>query len=219
MPPPAEKRFIPALRFRALTPVYDLVAAFTVRERKLKQRLLLQADLTGPLEVLDLACGTGTLAIWAKQQAPQIRIRGIDADEQVLSRARIKSMKAGLPIEFDQGFSTALPYEDGSFDRVTSTMFFHHLVDRDKEATFREVVRVLKPDGQIHVADYGKPIDPLMATLSFSIRAFDGRAPTQANFEGRLPEMFTAAGLGEVRTEGELRTIYGSVSFYSARKS
>lgn len=219
MPAPAEKSFIPALRFRALTPVYDPVLALTVRERRLKQRLLRQADMAGPLEVLDLACGTGTLAIWAKEQAPQIRIRGVDADEDVLARARAKSMKAGVPIEFDQAFSTALPYEDGRFDRVLSTMFFHHLVDVDKEATLREVVRVLRPGGEMHVADWGKPIDPLMAMLSLSVRAFDGRAPTQANFEGRLPEMFSAAGLGRVRTEGTLRTIYGSVSFYSASKS
>jgi ubiquinone/menaquinone biosynthesis C-methylase UbiE len=208
--------YIPALRFRALTRLYDPVLALTVRERRFKQRLLRQAELTGPLDVLDLACGTGTLTVRAKRAAPQIEITGVDADPDVLGRARAKAGQAGLQIRFDEALSTELPYEKKSFDRVLSSLFFHHLDEDEKLGTLREVVRVLRPGGRLHVADWGKPSDPLMAALSLSIRALDGFEPTRANFEGRLPEHFAAAGLERVRVESSLRTVYGTLTLLSA---
>src|SRR4029079_2849071 len=144
-----ERRFIPALRFRALTRFYDPVVALTVRERNFKSRLIAQAELDGPLDVLDLACGTGTLTLRAKRAAPQIRITGIDADPEVLARAEAKARGAG--IIFDEGLSTDLPYPDDAFDRVISSLFFHHLEDDEKRRTLREVVRVLRPGGRLDV--------------------------------------------------------------------
>jgi ubiquinone/menaquinone biosynthesis C-methylase UbiE len=214
----AESSYIPALRFRSLTRVYDPVVALTVRERRFKQKLIGQADLRGGLDVLDLACGTGTLAVRAKQAAPRIKLSGIDADPAVLERARQKADNAGVEIEFDEGFSTSLPFAKKSFDRVLSSLFFHHLVEDDKIATLREVVRVLRRGGELHVADWGKPSDPLMAALSLSIRTFDGFDPTRANFEGRLPELFASAGLEQIQTRESLRTVYGNLTLYSAVK-
>ena len=210
-----ERRFIPALRFRALTRFYDPVVALTVRERNFKSRLIAQAELDGPLDVLDLACGTGTLTLRAKRAAPQIRITGIDADPEVLARAETKARGAG--IIFDEGLSTDLPYPDDAFDRVISSLFFHHLEDDEKRRTLREVVRVLRPGGRLDVADWGKPGDLVMSVLSLSIRALDGFAPTHANFSGRLPSLFAEAGLTDVRTRSNLRTPYGTLCLYSAR--
>ncbi len=211
-----ERSYIPALRFSALTRFFDPVVATTVRERRFKSHLVQQANLSGPLDVLDLGCGTGTLALRAKLAAPEIRVVGLDADPEVLARGRAKAEAEGVAVEFDEALSTALPYEDGTFDRVLSSLFFHHLDDHAKERTLAEVVRVLRPGGQLHVADWGKPSDPLMALGALGVRALDGFAPTRANFEGRLPELFSVAGLERVRTEGSLRTLFGSLTFYSA---
>jgi ubiquinone/menaquinone biosynthesis C-methylase UbiE len=218
MPDDQATGFIPALRFRALTRFYDPVVALTVRERRFKARLLRQAELDGPLDVLDLACGTGTLTVAAKRAAPEIDITGLDADPEILDLARAKASEAGLEIGFDEALSTSLPYERRSFDRVLSSLFFHHLTDEAKRKTLREATRVLRPGGRLDVADWGKPADPLSAALSLSIRALDGFEPTRANFEGRLPELFAEAGLREVRTEDSLRTAYGTLCLYSARK-
>lgn len=208
--------YIPALRFRSLTRIYDPLVMRTVRERRFKQLLIEQANLAGRLDVLDLACGTGTLAVRAKQAAPEIELTGIDADPEILERARDKARKAGVRIEFDHGFSTVLPYPKKSFDRVLSSLFFHHLVDDDKLKTLVEVRRVLRPGGQLHVADWGKPSDPLMSALSLGVRVLDGFEPTRANFEGRLPELFSEVGLEQVETRERLRTVYGTLTLYSA---
>ena len=107
--------------------------------------------------MLDLGSGSGTLAVWAKQATPGVRIRGLDGDPAIIAQAVRKAARAGVEIPFDEGLSYDLPYEDASFDRVLSSLFFHHLVLRDKERTIAEIARVLRPGGELHVADWGAP--------------------------------------------------------------
>ena len=77
---------------------------------------------------------------------------------------------------------------------------------------------MLKPGGKLHVADWGKPGDPLMAALSLSIRAFDGFEVTAENLRGALPSLFEQAGLENAQERGRLRTTLGTLALYSARK-
>jgi ubiquinone/menaquinone biosynthesis C-methylase UbiE len=192
------------------------VLRLTTRERLFKERLLNQAALHPGMEVLDLGCGTGTLAVWAKQRTPEANVVGLDGDPRVLDRARRKAGEAGLAIGFDQGLSYELPYSDASFDRVLSSLFFHHLMSEDKKRTIAEIRRVLRPGGELHVADFGAAANPLMNVLSRSIRLLDGVENTRDNFAGALPDMFGEGGLADARIRGQLSTVYGTLAFYSA---
>jgi SAM-dependent methyltransferase len=209
--------YVPALRFRALTGLYDPVARATTRESEFKDRLLRQAAIERGHRVLDLACGTGTLAIEAKRREPGAELVGVDGDAEVLARAAEKAGAAGLDIELDEGLSTALPYEDASFDRVLSTLFFHHLDLAGKRATVAEIGRVLRPGGELHVADWGKGSDPLMAALSWPVRLLDGLDVTRENFDGSLPRLLAEGGLEDVAERDRLRTPLGSMVLLSAR--
>jgi ubiquinone/menaquinone biosynthesis C-methylase UbiE len=210
--------YLPAVRFDFLTPVFDVFVRGTTRERAFKQRLLDQARLEAGLDVLDLGSGTGTLAVWAKQREPGLRIRGLDGDAAINRQAVRKAERAGLDIEFDEGFSYELPYEDASFDRVLSSLFFHHLVLSDKERTIAEVARVLKPGGELHVADWGEPRSLPEKMGAVAIRRFDGDEPTRDNLAGRLPELFEAGGLADARERDRVAAPLGVVSLYSARR-
>ena len=210
--------YLPAVRFDFLTPVFDVFAKSTTRERTFKQRLLDQARLEGDLDVLDLGSGSGTLAIWAKQRQPDMRIRGLDGDSAIIGQAVRKAEHAELEIPFDEGLSYELPYEDASFDRVLSTLFFHHLVLRDKERTIAEVARVLRPGGELHVADWGEPRSLPAKLAAMAIRKFDGDEPTRDNLAGRLPELFEAGGLVDARERDRIAAPLGVVSLYSARR-
>lgn len=210
--------YVPALRFHRLTRLYDPVVRVATRERRFKDRILDQAKLAAGSRVLDLGCGTGTLAIAARLREPEADLVGLDADPAILERARVKAESAGVSISLDEGFSDRLPYPDASFDRVLSTLFFHHIGADVKRATASEVARVLKPGGELHVADFGPPSDPLMALLSLTIRLGDGLGPTRDNFKGNLPAIFTAAGLEEVSMRGRIRTMFGSIAFLSASR-
>jgi ubiquinone/menaquinone biosynthesis C-methylase UbiE len=212
-----EPRFVPALGRDFLTPLYDPVVRVTTREGTFKRRLLEQAGIEPGMEVLDLGCGTGTLAIRAKRSVPEAKLTGLDGDPAMLERAERKAAEVGADVRFDEGMSYELPYEDASFDRVLSSLFFHHLVRRDKERTLREVVRVLRPGGELHVADFGKPANPIAQATFSVVRRFDGAAETEDNVRGRLPELFEAAGLEDVATHGGMSTFYGTLAFYSGR--
>lgn len=210
--------YVPAARFDLLTPLFDPFVRTTTRERVFKRRLLDQARLEGELDVLDLGSGTGTLAIWAWQRNPRLRIRGLDGDPAIVEQARRKAAKLGAVVGFDQGLSNELPYEDASVDRVLSTLFFHHLVRADKQRTIAELRRVLRPGGELHVADWGKPLSLPARIVSRSIRLLDGDEPTRDNLAGRLPELFAAGGLADARERQRVAAPFGIVSLYSARR-
>jgi ubiquinone/menaquinone biosynthesis C-methylase UbiE len=211
--------FIPALRFNRLTPLFDVVAAVAVRDRAIKRPVLERAAITSGDHVLDVGCGTGTLAIAAARAAPSVTVAGLDADASILARARKKAADAGLEIKFDQGMSTALPYPDASFDVVLSTLFFHHLPDDAKHATAADVARVLRPGGRLVVGDLGRPQDPLMRiAVRATVQLLDGVATTALNVRGDLPDLLAGAGLGPVTVHDRVRTPTGSYEIMSATR-
>ena len=210
--------YIPALTYDRLTPLFDPLVRGFMRERRFKERLLEQARIEPGQRVLDLGCGTGTLAVWAKQAEPGADVIGLDGDEEVLARGRRKAEEAGVDVRLDRGLSYDLPYEDESFDRVLSSLFFHHLKPDAKETTAREIVRVLRPGGELHVADFGPPADRVAWVGSQFLRRFDGLENTHDNVKGNLPRIFEAAGLTDARALGGLRVLFGTLTFYSARR-
>lgn len=203
--------FIPALRFHRLTPLFDSVAALTVRDATIKRRVIRRAAIAEGEHVLDVGCGTGTLAIGAARAAPGVVVKGLDADPAILARARGKAEDAGVEIEFDEGTATALPYPDGSFDLVLSTLFFHHLPDDAKRQAAHELLRVLRPGARFVVGDLGRPQDPVMRiAVRATVQLLDGVATTALNVRGELPDVLTAAGAREVAVQERIRTPTGS---------
>ena len=93
-------------------------------------------------DLLEVGCGTGTLAIAAQRRQPGVRVSAVDADSAVLAIAARKARHAGADMAFDLGRSSALPYADGHFDRVLSSLFFHHLAWGDKLLTAHQMHRV-----------------------------------------------------------------------------
>ncbi len=211
-----QRAYLPALRWKALTPLFDGVVRVSARERAAKRLLLDQADVAAGQSVLDLGAGTGTLAIELKRRAPGAVVTGLDADPEVLARGRRKAAGARCDVAFVEGFSTELPFATGTFDVVLSTLFFHHLTGPDKRRSAAEVRRVLRPGGTLHVADWGRASDPVMAAAFLAVRAFDGFEVTADNARGALPAIFTDAGLDGARETRRLRTPLGTLALYSA---
>lgn len=211
-------RYVPALGLDVLTPLYDPLVALTTRERTFKRLLIAQASVRDGQRVLDLACGTGTLAVRLKLAVPGAIVVGIDGDEKVLERARRKAAQAGVDIRFDLGLSDQLMYADGSFERVLSSLFFHHLRPNEKRTTLREAYRVLVPGGQLHVADWGKPPNPVLRAMFYAVQLLDGFENTRDNVQGRLGRFFEEAGFKEVSMPARLNTPLGTIALYRAEK-
>ena len=140
--------------------LYDVLAFLFTRgrERQLRERMLQLARLDAGDTVLDVGCGTGTLAIAAKKRmGPAGAVFGIDASPAMVAKATRKAARAGVDVTFTNAFVEALPFPDARFDAVLSTLMLHHLPRRIRRQCAAEIRRVLKPHGRLLVVDFGRP--------------------------------------------------------------
>jgi ubiquinone/menaquinone biosynthesis C-methylase UbiE len=207
-------RYIPALSFKWLTPIYDPLLKWGMREETFKHRLVIMANLQPEMDVLDLGCGTGTLTVMLKQSAPLANITGLDGDPQVLSIAQAKAAQVNSKIQWDQGLAFDLPYPDQTFDVVVSSLVVHHLTAFDKLRAFQEVRRVLRPGGWFRIVDFGPPFSPLTRLQSDVMKNLEEAVD---NFAGRILSWLEKAGF-QAQVEAQMNTIFGPLAFYSAQK-
>jgi SAM-dependent methyltransferase len=106
-----------------------------------------------------------------------------------------------------------MSFDDATFDRIVSSLFFHHLVTADKKATIAEIARVLKPGGAVVVADWGRPTGPIQRLAFYQIQLLDGFASTRGHVAGELTSLFREAGFQAVQETGYLRTMFGTLRF------
>ena len=88
------------------------------------------------------------MTILIKQLHPEVNVIGLDGDPEVLEIARSKAVLKNVNITLSFGMAFELPYPDQSFDRVLSSLMFHHLTSENKQGTLKEIFRVLKPGGE-----------------------------------------------------------------------
>ncbi len=130
----------------------------------------ISATIQGCGEVVDLACGPATQLAQVAQLNPGIRFHGIDLSPTMLDSARAHVDALGLTnVRFSAGDITKIDFiPDRSVDGVISTMALHHLPSRDHlEACFAAIARVLKPQGAIYLADFGR-LRSLKSVLFFA---------------------------------------------------
>jgi ubiquinone/menaquinone biosynthesis C-methylase UbiE len=190
-----QDRYIPALGLRALTPLYDPVLRQIFRDEQFKRTFIARANIQPGQRVLDLGCGTGTLMLLIKQAQPHVVVTGSDGDVEVLAIARAKAAAAGEAVSFGQALASHLPYPDGTFDRVLSSLVFHHLPPAVKRAALREAHRVLGTGGELHILDVGEPHTALGKLLAPAIRHAE---QARENVDGLIPTMARAAGFVDV---------------------
>lgn len=208
-------RYIPAFHFRWLTPWYDRFMAGLFPEQRFKSDLIAQAHLQGGQRVLDLGCGTGTLILMIEKAASGLQVVGLDVDGDVLAIARAKIEAAGADALLEQGNAALLPFADESFDRVFASLMLHHLTREDKRRALKEVLRVLKPGGELHVVDFGAPDGRAARLISLLVRWFE---EIHDNIEGLVPVFLRDAGFEPVEKTALYGTISGTLRAYRACK-
>jgi ubiquinone/menaquinone biosynthesis C-methylase UbiE len=141
---------------------YDVLVWLLTRGRPsaFREKLIELARLETGQSVLDVGCGTGTLAIVAKRRVGRSgAVFGVDPSPQMIVRATAKAAKAGIDVSFRNAVAEALPFPEGHFDVVLSTLMLHHLPRPARQQCAREIHRVLSPGGRVLVVDFSQPQD------------------------------------------------------------
>ncbi len=205
--------YIPAAGHDAFLPGYDLLTRLSGFNR-VHDRLIAQAELAANHRVLEIGCGTGKLTIRAKRAHPSIEMVGSDPDPLALRRAQRKASRLN-GIRFERGYAQRLPYTDGEFDRVLSSMMLHHLDSDAKAAAATEVFRVLRPGGRLHIVDMGGNMtahDGLSARLTL-------RSPLAAgNLGDAIPRVLRSVGFDCAEVDTHVQRFVGRLTYYRATR-
>jgi demethylmenaquinone methyltransferase/2-methoxy-6-polyprenyl-1,4-benzoquinol methylase len=143
--------------FAGLPPTYDRMgAALSFGQDPRWRRFMVSRIPPHPAgRVLDVATGTGAVAIHLATVRPGVRIVGLDQSEPMLRRAVERAATAGCLVRFVLGQGERLPFANGQFDAVTFTYLMRYV--EDPAATLAELARTLKPGGTLANLEFHVP--------------------------------------------------------------
>ena len=213
-----QKKYTPALGYDFLTAYYDLAIKITMPEKKFRRLLV---EETNPLDgeyILEFGFGTGENLLLVQQKNPNVKLEGLDIDPKVkaIAEHKLSKNKIEAPLKLYDGVN--FPYADDTFDKVYSCLVFHQLDAVTKQNSLIELYRVLKPNGKLIIADWGKAQNKLMRFTFGMVQILDGFKTTNDNVKGLMPDFIKGANFEEVEISKSINTAIGTFSYYTAIK-
>jgi ubiquinone/menaquinone biosynthesis C-methylase UbiE len=205
--------YIPGFGIDALLPFYDLLTR-VLAMGSVYDALVAQAELGDGLRVLEIGCGTGNVTVRARQAAPGADVTGSDPDPLALARAQRKA-RGMTGIRFERAYAQELPFADGEFDRVLSSMMLHHLDDEVKAGAAVEIHRVLRPGGRLHIVDIG---GRTTAHHGLAARWMKDSPHAAGNLGDAIPRLLTDAGFDCAEVGTRRNRFIGQLTFYRATR-
>lgn len=221
--------------FDAIAPAYDFMnRAMTFGlDRLWLQRLIAVARKSGAHEILDLATGTGDVALALARALPEARLTGLDLSAGMLAKAREKAAAAAMEsrISFLQGDCLATGLPDACADMISIAYGVRNFADI--AAGYREMYRLLRPGGTLAVLELSRPVNPLVkpfyaAYTKLLIPAAGRLMSHDSRAYSYLPESIAAAPQRESMTRlmcdagfsqaGFRAMTFGVCTLYTARK-
>jgi ubiquinone/menaquinone biosynthesis C-methylase UbiE len=216
----AETRsFTPLLGASALSPFYDAAIGLATREGRWRGKLIAQVNPQADDRILDVGCGTGTLALMLKRRAPFATVFGLDPDPKALEMARRKAKRAGADVNFLQGFaSDALIKPLRPLTKIVISLVLHQTPVKEKLRILNTCRHVLGPDGEVHIADYGEQRGLMRLAFRTTVQALDGVEDTEPHAQGKFPAIVREAGLKTLIETARTHTPTGQITCWLARR-
>jgi len=209
----AKHAYVPAAGHDLLLPLYDPLQRLLGGDGA-RQGLIDAAGLRPGHRVLDVGCGTGSLVLALAGSCPDLDVTGLDPDPKALARARRKAARASVRVRLEEGFSQALPFQDGAFDRVFSTFMYHHLDAEVKAGTLAEARRVLRAGGELHLLDFARAGE---GAHGFLAKVLHAPGHMHGNENDAITEALAAAGFDSPRELSHRATVFGRIAHFVGR--
>lgn len=212
------KKFIPALGYDWLSDLYDLTIKLTMPEIKFRNKLIEYLNPQNEESILEFGFGTGQNLILGKKKNAQSNFIGVDIDPKIkkIAQRKLRKLVIDIPLHLYNG--TTLPFPDNSFDKIFSSLVFHQLDRETKILCLKELHRVLKPNGQLLIGDWGKAKSLLMRIAFYLVQFLDGFKTTTDNVNGLMPLFISEAGFLHVKEIDFINTKIGTYSYYVSVK-
>jgi ubiquinone/menaquinone biosynthesis C-methylase UbiE len=198
---------------------YDVLSFLLTRARHWRPALLQQVAPSHGDVIADVGCGTGTQLRLIARACPSATLIGIDPDEAIRRRARVKLANVA-PVELLAGYArdAADLLRGRGVTKVQSSLVFHQVPLDEKRAGLRAMYETLSAGGSLHVADYGLQRTPKMRRRFRLVQKGDGFENTEPNAQGVLPHLMTDVGFQDVEETRVFETFSGSISIYRAMR-
>ncbi len=210
--------FVPALGFHWLTALYDPLIRRWAAATRIRASVVDALALEPGMRILELGAGPGRLAIQIKRAHPEVTVDAIDIDGRMIARARQNAEHANVDITFREADMTSHAHVDArGYDRVYSTMTFHHLAPVGKDRALATAHHALDDAGHMVVADFSRPRDPLQwALFAWIQQPLDGFTNTRPHRDGRFERALRTA-FPDVQSSAVWRTIAGTIETFVCR--
>jgi demethylmenaquinone methyltransferase/2-methoxy-6-polyprenyl-1,4-benzoquinol methylase len=133
-------------------------------DRRWRRKAAAALELGAGARVLDLACGTGDLALAILGRHPDAAMSGLDPSRAMLDIAADKAARRGVPLALEVGIAEELPFEDAAFDGVSIAFGLRNVPDRAR--ALAEMARVTRPGGRVVVLELGEPRGRLLGPIA-----------------------------------------------------
>lgn len=204
--------YIPPMHLNFLTPIYDIGCSLMGFGKRFRSAIVKSLGIAGKEKVLDAGCGTGALLMALKGRYPDVVAEGLDPDEKALEIAKRKSGRKGLDIKWHLGFMEKMPFEDGYFDVVVSTLALHHVNPEKKLQALMECRRVLRPSGRMVLVDVSPDDTGLFSRVIYKVLSmFEHLMKVD-----QVMAMMKEAGFSEVK---EIGNYPSGIKFIEGRKA
>lgn len=212
---PNQREFTPAAGRLAGVGSYDLLIRIFTREGVWRPRLIERILLHPAQKILEVGCGTGTLAIKNKLKRGSTHLIAIDPDPQVLDIARSKARAAGTEIDFIEGFLDQQSFGKAEFDVIYCSLVLHQVPLQAKINIIEQMITLLKPGGVLHIADYARQTGLMRLLFRLTVQMTDGIQDTQPNADGQIEQLLSDPRLTSACADEAIATPSGRISLFS----
>ena len=156
------------------------------KEKAFRKFIAELAEIKSGESVLDVGCGTGTMALIAKEYVGKTgQVSGIEPSLEMVACAQRKAIQRKVSIEVSAGVIERLDYPSQSFDVVLCLIVMHHMPDETKIQGIKEMARVLKSGGRLVVVDSNLHLLPSFEKEGF-VQVKSGKVPSVSDYDFTL---------------------------------